>query len=139
MRRHCTFVAVFCAAAVVALLATVAPGLAQRSSMEAKAPRPTVKVVARIREAIGDRRVKPVTITFRPSVVNVGTVVFVLRNSASEGYSVQINGVTSKPMGPEGGTDVIRVTFKRPGKYAVALGTIDSGENYTGAIFRVVR
>jgi hypothetical protein len=140
MRRHRTFVAVSVAAALVAALATAAPGLSERSSVEAKAPPRVIKVVARIRESVGENHaLLPVTITFRPAIANVGTVMFVVRNSASDGYQVEINGVRTKPLGSNGGTDVIRVKFKRPGKYSVGLGTSGGGDYYTGALFRVVR
>src|SRR5262245_1297506 len=124
MRRHRTLAAVSCACTLVALLATAAPGLSEPSATEARPSGPTVKVVARIRESVGENHaLLPVTITFRPAVANVGTVLFVVRNSASDGYQVEINGVHTKPLGPNGGTDVIRVKFKRPGKYSVGLGT----------------
>jgi hypothetical protein len=47
--------------------------------------------------------------------------------------------VLTKPLGANGGTDVIRVTFKRPGKYAVALGTEGGGDYYTGSLIKVVK
>jgi hypothetical protein len=131
-------VAVTCAGAAIAAL-SAAPQALPGSSAEAK-PKKMVKVVARIRESVGENHaLLPVTITFRPSVVNVGTVLFVVRNSASDGYQVEINGVRTKALGPNGGTGVIRVTFKRPGKYSVGLGTSGGGDYYTGALFRVVK
>jgi hypothetical protein len=131
-------VAVICAGAAIAAL-SAAPQALPGSSAEAK-PKKIVKVVARIRESVGENHaLLPVTITFRPSVVNVGTVLFVVRNSASDGYQVEINGVRTKALGPNGGTGVIRVTFKRPGKYSVGLGTSGGGDYYTGALFRVVK
>jgi hypothetical protein len=140
MRGHRKLVAVTCTGALVAVLATAAPALSQRSVTAAKAPPRIVKVVARIRESVGENHaLLPVTVTFRPAVANVGTVLFVVRNSASDGYQVEINGVRTKPLGANGGTDVIRVTFKRPGKYSVGLGTSGGGDYYTGALFKVVK
>jgi hypothetical protein len=140
MRGPRTFVATSCAAALAAGHVTAAPGHSERGSTEAKAPPRVVKVVARIRESVGENHaLLPVTVTFRPPVANVGTVLFVVRNSASDGYQIEINGVRTKPLGPNGGTDVIRVKFKRPGKYSVGLGTSGGGDYYTGALFKVVR
>jgi len=131
--------AVACAGAAFAAL-SAAPQALPGSSAEARPKPRTVKVVARIRESVGENHaLLPVTITFRPNVANVGTVLFVVRNSASDGYQVEINGVRTKALGPNGGTGVIRVTFKRPGKYSVGLGTSGGGDYYTGALFKVVK
>jgi hypothetical protein len=135
-----TFVAASCAGAALAALSAPLPGLSQRSATQATPPKKVLKVVARIRESVGENHaLLPVTVTFRPKLANVGTVEFVVRNSASDGYQVEINGVRTRALGPDGGTDVIRVRFKRPGKYSVGLGTSGGGDYYTGAVFRVVK
>jgi hypothetical protein len=58
---------------------------------------------------------------FSPSVVSVGTVIMVVRNSDPEvAHQLSINGAYSRWMGPNGGTAVMKVTFKRPGTYIAA-------------------
>lgn len=63
----------------------------------------------------------PREVTFTPDLVNVGTVILSIENLDVETHELQIAGVTSRLMGANGGMAVIRVTFKRPGTYGVAL------------------
>jgi hypothetical protein len=93
--------------------------------------KPLLKLTARIRviEGSGGTLI-PVKVFFTPSVLNVGTVVIVARNSDPVvAHRLSINGVYSKWMGPGGGTAVMKVTFKKPGSYGVAvLGGVGDGE-----------
>jgi hypothetical protein len=111
---------------------------------KAKAPpaRLLVHVHARIRAyasltAPRDPALATRVVTFVPKVINVGTVIIDVINSDQEAHWFEINGVRSKRLGEEGGRAILRVTFKRPGTYPVAL-TSEAPINFTGSL-KVVR
>jgi hypothetical protein len=103
-----------------------------------------VKIDARIRVVLtaGDPLI-PVRVFFSPNVINVGTVLIVVRNSdPGVAHQLGINGVVSKWMGPNGGTAVMKVKFKRPGTYvAGTFGGMppDGGENGGEGLLKVVK
>ena len=80
---------------------------------------------------------------FTPNVINVGTVLIVVRNSdPGVAHQIGINGVYSTWMGPNGGTSVMKVTFKRPGTYVA--GTFggfppDGGETGGEGVLKVLK
>ena len=120
---HC---AVFCAATTTMMGLFVAPAIGSDSSFAAKSAKtPALKIKIGIRLAGGGvqaRNGPTVQIFFTPSVVNVGTYTVVARNyDTIEGHYLSINGVTSRWMGPDRGTAVMKVTFKRPGLYTATV------------------
>jgi hypothetical protein len=119
----------FCciAASLVALAAT--PAFSASSATPKKIPaRFLIKVKARIRVNLSpglpgvaiDTAAREVT--FSPALINVGTVIILVSNSDKDPHQLEIAGVTSRRMGG-GGKAVMRVTFKTPGIYSVALTT----------------
>jgi hypothetical protein len=125
LKRMHTQGAVLCAATAMAGL-FVAPAVGSHSSFTASSAKaPALKIKVGIRLAGGGvqaRNGPTVQIFFTPNVVNVGTYTMVARNYDSiEGHYLSINGVTSRWMGPERGTAVMKVTFKRPGLYTATV------------------
>jgi hypothetical protein len=104
-------------ALVVLGLASAAP--AAWSSSSGTDAKPILKITAGIRVALGTgESLTPVHLTLTPSVVNVGTVVIVIRNyDPIVAHQLGINGHYSNWMGPNGGTAVLKVTFNKPGRY----------------------
>jgi hypothetical protein len=72
-------------------------------------------------------------VTFSPDVINVGTVRISIVNFDDEGNALEIDGVTSAPIGPDGRT-AIRVTFKRPGVYPITLENDNLMTPFSGAL-----
>jgi|SRR5579862_9116546 hypothetical protein len=139
-RLHLATAAAF---AVAVGLFVLAPAASSRSA-EPQAnlpPRLLVHVKARIRvyfspahphnSMFADR-----IVTLKPSVVNVGTVIFDISNSDDESHRFEINGVNSKLIGI-GGRATIRVTFKHAGIYPIAI-TTDTPIGFGGAM-RVIK
>lgn len=125
------------AAAAMAVLATAPAAWPQPAKTLAV---PLLKVTVQIR-AYGDQNnrtnanllgVPAVRAFFKPSLLHVGTVVMVVRNFDSDWQTLSVNGVQSRPMGPNGGTAVMKVTFKRPGIYSVGLDSENAG--YGGTV-----
>ena len=60
----------------------------------------------------------PGKVFYSPDRVKVGTLVtFMITNHDSIGHDFEIDGVTSRTMGHNGGRAVIKVLFKRAGTY----------------------
>ena len=59
-------------------------------------------------------------VTFKPHLINVGTVRMIVTNSDDQAHLFEINGITSKRM-LEGGRTVLVVKFKKPGLYRVSV------------------
>jgi hypothetical protein len=132
------------ATALVAVFALAATASSRSAAPQAKTPpaRLLVHVRARIRAyasltAPRDPALATREVTFVPKVINVGTVIIDVTNSDQEAHWFEINGVRSKRLGEEGGRAVLRVTFKRPGNYPVAL-TSDAPIAFTGSL-KVIR
>ncbi|HZQ03356.1 MAG TPA: hypothetical protein VFA88_04970 [Gaiellaceae bacterium] len=129
------------ASAALGLLAAAPAAWSELSSATAKKPtQPILKVIARIRAFQGGAgsNLTPVRIYFTPAVVNRGTVIIVARNNDEDGWhQLSINGVSTKWMGPGSGTAVIKVTFKRPGKYLAGVN-VDDGETDGTGILKVI-
>ena len=123
--------AIFGVTVALAVLGAAPAAWSDSSSAAAKRPtKPLLKVTARIRIIEGGGSLKPLQVFFTPSVINVGKVIIVARNSDPESaHQLSINGVYSRWMGPGGGTSVMKVTFKRPGSYLVAVA---DGDGQTG-------
>jgi hypothetical protein len=143
-RKHVCF-AILAVTVALAVLAAAPAAWSDSSSAAAKrATKPVVKVTARIRivPATGEVLI-PVKVFFTPSVINVGTVTIVVRNSDPVvAHQISINGVYSRWMGPHGGTAVMKVTFKRPGTYVA--GTFggfppDGGEAGGEGVLKVLK
>lgn len=89
--------------------------------------RPILHVQARIRvdrnpnspnvDALANRKV-----TFVPATINVGTVIIEIQNLDEEPHYVEINGVRSRKL-LKGSRASLRVTFKRPGQYPMAVSS----------------
>jgi hypothetical protein len=113
------------------------------SAAATRGAKPLLKLTARIRviEVGSPGTLTPVRVFFSPSVINVGTVIIVARNSDPQvAHKLAINGVTSKPMGPDGGTAVMKVTFKRPGTYLVQVfGGIGDGQDNGSGELKVLK
>jgi len=128
--------------AALCLLVAAPAALAEHSSAAAKKPTtPVLKIIARIRAFQGGAgsNLTPVRIFFTPSIINRGTVMIVVRNNDEDGWhQFSINGVNSKWMGPGSGTAVMRVTFKRPGKYLAGVN-VDDGETDGTGILQVLK
>jgi hypothetical protein len=127
----------------VAFVLVAAPRAWSGSSRaEAKSP-PILTVHAQIRPYGGNPNVRSegvpyAKIFFNPTVLSVGRVKIVARNYTNVWLTVAVNGVQSRSLGPQGGTAVLRVTFKKPGKYlAAVLG--DEGPAAVPAILTVLR
>jgi len=122
---------------VLAVVAALSAPAAGWSELTAK---PILKVEAGIRAAVGvGGTLTPVRIFFTPSVVNVGTVTIVARNYDDEAWhQLSVNGVDSRWMGPGSGTAVMRVTFKRPGKY-IATVNVEDGEIAGSGLIQVLK
>jgi hypothetical protein len=142
--RHAARWLIVLAAAITALFALAGGASSRSAAPAAKAPpaRLLVHVHARIRAyasltAPRDPALATRVVTFVPKVINVGTVIIDVINSDQEPHWLEINGVRSKRMGEEGGRSILRVTFKRPGNYPVAL-TSEAPINFTGSL-KVVR
>jgi hypothetical protein len=58
----------------------------------------------------------PGEVVFKPSIVNVGTVIIIVKNANDEPSHLEIAGVLSRRIG-SGGRAIMRVKFKRPGSY----------------------
>jgi hypothetical protein len=71
-------------------------------------------------------------VTFAPDLINVGTVIISVSNSDNEEHMLEINGVSTKLLGPGGRTNV-RVTFKKPGIYPVSV-TSDNPVPVSGSL-----
>jgi hypothetical protein len=71
-------------------------------------------------------------VTFKPSVINVGTVRIIITNSDTEPHLFEINGVNSKRL-LEGGRGVMIVKFKKPGLYPVSV-TTDTPSAFSGQL-----
>jgi|SRR5579862_6075670 len=88
--------------------------------------RPILKVNVRILQA-SDRvyaasngGTPPVKAFFSAKEVNVGPVIFVIHNFAQDYQQFSVAGAYTRLIGP-GGAAVLKVTFKRPGKYVVGV------------------
>jgi len=142
-KHRITRLAILVATAALLAVGTAPAALSELSSASAKRPtKPILKVNARIRVNISSgSTLKPVSVFFDPPVINVGTVIIVARNTDDQSaHQLTINGVTSRWMGPSSGTAVIKVTFPRPGKYAVGVnGGIDDGETLQTSLIRVIK
>src|SRR5258707_5937834 len=139
------WVAVSGVTVALACLAAAPAAWSDSSSAALKlATKPVVKISARIRvvPATGEVLI-PVKVFFTPRVINVGTVIIVVRNSdPGVAHQVGINGVYSAWMGPNGGTAVMKVTFKRPGTYvAGTFGGMppDGGETGGEGVLKVLK
>jgi hypothetical protein len=107
-------------ASVAFLLAVAAAGTSAR---------PLLHVKARIRvyyspESPSLSEFAQRKVTFSPPTIGVGTVIIDITNSDDDIHSFEINGVQSKRLG-KGGRTLLRVTFKHPGRYPVALTSND--------------
>jgi hypothetical protein len=137
-RKHVCF-AVFGVTVALAVLGSAPAAWSDSSSASANRPaKPLLKLTARIRVIEGSGSVvTPVGVFFTPRVINVGTVIIVARNSDPDtAHQLSVNGVVSRPMGPGGGTAVMKVTFKRPGTYLVQVlgGTLGLYTNSSGLL-----
>ena len=115
----------------LAVLAAAPAARSDSSSAAAKRPtKPLLKVTAGFESFTGNGPQPPVKVFFTPSVINVGTVKIVVRNSDPDvAHQVGINGVVSRWMAANGGTAVMKVTFKRPGTYVVrSIGGVGDGK-----------
>jgi hypothetical protein len=132
--------AIFGATVALAVLGSVPAAWSDSSTAAAKrSTKPLLKVTVRIRVIEGIWGARPVKLFFTPSVVNVGTVAIVARNSDHEyGHTVSINGVKSRWMGASGGTAVMKVTFKRPGTY-IAATEVEEGETDGSGLLKVIK
>ncbi len=122
--------------ALLAALLVLVPAAASKTSKKVP-PRLLVHVKARIRVYFNPAHPKNSMfadriVTFSPKVVNVGTVILDVFNSDNEKHRFQINGRSTKVIG-EGGRTTLRVTFKRPGTYPVAI-TSDTPIGFGGAL-----
>jgi hypothetical protein len=134
--------AVFGATVALAVLGSAPAAWSDSSSAAAKRlTKPLLKLTARIRVIEGVGTMTPVKVFFTPSVINVGTVIIVARNSDPEvAHRLSVNGVSSRWMGPGGGTSVMKVTFKRPGAYIVQVfGGIGDGQTDGSGVLKVVK
>jgi hypothetical protein len=131
--------AVFGVAVALAVLGSAPAAWSDSSS--ASVTKPLLKLTARIRVIEGSGTMTPVKVFFAPSVINVGTVIIVARNSDPEvAHQLSVNGVISKPMGAAGGTAVMKVTFKRPGNYLVQVfGGVGNGQTDGSGVLKVLR
>jgi hypothetical protein len=126
----------------LAVLAAAPGAWSDSSTAGAKqAKKPLLKVTARIRISQDGTSLAAVKVFFTPSLINVGTVIIVTRNFDPEvAHQLSINGVHSRWIGPGGGTSVMKVTFKRPGSYGVAvLGGIGDGETDGSGLLKVLK
>jgi hypothetical protein len=127
----------------LAVLAAAPAGASNWSSaLTAARPatKPMIKVTARILVSLDSGgNLHPVTVFFTPSVVNVGTVIIVVRNSDNDAaHQLSINGVYSRWIGPSGGTAVMTVKFKRPGSYLAGVN-VDNGETGGTGLLHVLK
>ena len=123
-------------AGILLVLLAIVPAASSRTSATVP-PRLLIHVKARIRvffnpahphnSMFADREV-----TMTPKVVNVGTVIIDVFNSDNEQHRFQINGKTTKIIGA-GGRTSLRVTFKHPGIYPVAI-TSDTPIGFGGSL-----
>lgn len=100
-------------------------------SHAAKTPAKLIKVRARIRIDTDPNQGKDSSLALRgifftPSVINVGTVDLIVSNTDNDDHWFEINGVKTGVI-RGGGRASIRVTFKRPGIYPVAISNDDLG------------
>jgi hypothetical protein len=98
---------------------------------------PLVTVQARIRVFVNPKYPRTSIlaqreVTFNPSLINVGKVRIIVSNSDKEPHIFEINGVSSRVLGP-GGRQVLTVTFKRPGIYSAAVST-DTPAAFSGQL-----
>jgi hypothetical protein len=131
-------------AAVSLVLICAVPAFSASSTAPKQVPaRFLIKVKARIRvnTSAGQPGIAIDTaarqVTFSPALINVGTVIIEVSNSDPDAHQLEINGVTSRRIGGDGGKAVMRVNFKTPGIYGVAL-TTDTPVPVTGSL-KVVR
>jgi hypothetical protein len=108
-------------------LAVAPTALAHAGRISARTSVPLVTVQARIRVYVNPKYPRTSIlaqreVTFSPSLINVGKVRIIVSNSDKEAHSFEINGVSSRLLGP-GGRQVLTVTFKRPGIYPVAVSS----------------
>jgi hypothetical protein len=128
------------AATALATTMVAAPGAWSHST--AKPKKHVVKIRARIRvdsdpDSLKDRNLAERAVFFTPSVVNVGPVIIVVSNTDDDDHWIEINGVTSRKIGP-GGRAIMRVTFKRPGMYRVGVSG-DDLSNVGPGLLKVVK
>jgi hypothetical protein len=112
------------------------------SRADAKSP-PALTVHGQIRPYGGNPNVRSEGLPYaklflNPSVLSLGRVKIVVRNYTNVWLTVIVNGVQSRSLGPEGGTAVLRVTFKKPGKYLAAV-VGDEGPAAVPALLQVLR
>lgn len=132
--------AIFGVTVALAVLGAAPAARSDSSSAAAKRlTKPLLKVTARIRIIEGTSDQRPVGVFFNPTVINVGVVIIVARNSDPEvAHQLSINGVRSRWMGPGSGTSVMKVTFKRPGSYAATVvGGIGEGQTGGSGLLKV--
>jgi hypothetical protein len=124
LKSQRTFLAVLSAAAALVALCAAPSGWSHSSSTPARL---LIKVHARIRidnttpYNSYTNGMNPRTVFFTPALINVGTVILDVVNSDDDEHRLTIDGVTSRMMGPDGGKAVMRVTFKKPGTYGIAV------------------
>lgn len=130
--------------AILCVLVALSTGsaVASDSTADRTKPRPILKVNVTIKQAPesspGSGASTLIKAFFSENPLNVGPVIFVVRNFTGSYRTLVLDGVSSRPMGPDGGTAVMRVTFKRPGIYIVGVGSTDVFAQNTGEI-RVIR
>jgi len=130
LAQRSALLAAFGAVAVILVLGTASAAWSHSSTTPAsKIPtRLLIKVKAKIvHTPFGshDTNTEAIKVFFTPSVVNVGTVLILVSNVGfDDRHLFEINGVRSRMMGPDGKA-VLRVTFKKPGSYSVAVSSDD--------------
>ncbi len=101
--------------AIVGVL-VLSPILSAQAS-QARTPAPTVVKVTIFGQPLPTVAGK---ILFNPKTVKQGTVVFKITNTDNEWHKFEIDNLSSRLMGPNGGKGVLRVTFKKRGLYFAA-------------------
>jgi len=120
--------------------AAIAPAASPHVFVVGTTPRPTLKVDVMIRQesdpvyAASNGGAPPVKAFFSAKELNVGPVLLVIRNDSDDSQQLSVDGAYSKIMGPNGGTAVMRVTFKRPGLYIVGVDSDNRIQGTTGLI-----
>jgi len=138
MGRRSAALAITC---VLAAFSAASAG-ATESTADRTKPRTILKVNVTIRQAPetspGGGASTLIKAFFSENPLNVGPVIFVIRNLTNGNRTLVLNGVSSRSMGPDGGTAVMRVTFKHPGIYIVGVASTDNFASNTGEI-KVIR